>query len=180
MPAQTASRQVPAWLPLLSGALLTIAAADPDVAAQAPHYRGYWVDTFNTALNTPADVTAVVQNARASNANALFVQVRRRGDAWYLDSLEPPPDFVPIAAGFDPLQALTVEAHQHGIEVHAFVIMGAIWNKNPNFPPSATLGPPTNPNHVFNLHGGYDPVTQTIVPGPDNWLTRTLLSGFAF
>ncbi|MBA3711757.1 MAG: family 10 glycosylhydrolase, partial [Pyrinomonadaceae bacterium] len=101
--------------------------------------------------------------------------MRRRSDAWYLDSLEPPPDFTPIAAGFDPLQDLIERAHDSGIEVHAFVIIGAVWNKNPTFAPSATLGPPTNPNHVFNLHGGYDPVTQQIIPGPNNWLTRTLL-----
>ena len=37
------------------------------------------------------------------------------------------------------------------------------------------MGPPTNPNHVFNLHGGYNPATQQIVQGPNNWLTRTLL-----
>ncbi len=156
-------------------ALLLLALGVADAAAQNAQYRGYWVDTFNTTLNTPADVTAVVQNAVASNANAIFVQVRRRGDAWYLNSLEPPPDLVPIEPGFDPLQAIITEAHQHGLEVHAFVIMGAIWNRHP-----VILGPPSSPNHVFNLHGGYDPVTQTIVPGPDNWLTRTLLPGFTF
>jgi uncharacterized lipoprotein YddW (UPF0748 family) len=144
-------------------------------AAGQGEYRGFWVDTFNTALNTHNDVIAVVNSAKAANANALFVQVRRRGDAWYLNSLEPPPDFVAIAAGFDPLQDLIAEAHANRIEVHAFVIMSAIWNKNPNFAPSATLGPPTSPSHVFNLHGGYDPATRTIVQGPGNWLTRTLL-----
>ena len=150
--------------------------------AQAPpvEYRAFWVDTFNTALNTHNDVAAVVANAKATNANTLLVQVRRRGDAWYLDSLEPPPDFVPIAAGFDPLRDLIAEAHANGIEVHAFVIVGAVWNKNPTFAPNATLGPPTNPNHVFNLHGAYDPVTKNILTTPENWLTRTLIPGFAF
>jgi uncharacterized lipoprotein YddW (UPF0748 family) len=138
-------------------------------------YRAFWVDTFNTRLNNHNDVVAVVNNARAANANAIVVQVRRRGDAWYLNSLEPPPDFLPIAAGFDVLQDLINEAHANGIEAHAYVITGAIWNKNPTFAPTATLGPPTNPNHVFNLHGGYDPATQQVIPGPNNWLTRTLL-----
>ncbi len=154
-------------------AVVLLAAGSP--AAGQGEYRGFWIDTFNTALNNHNDVVAVVNDAKASNANVLFVQVRRRGDAWYLDSLEPPPDFVPIAAGFDPLRDLITEAHANRIEVHAFVIMSAIWNKNPNFAPSATLGPPTSPNHVFNLHGGYDPATRTIVQGPANWLTRTLL-----
>lgn len=147
----------------------------PAPAQSASQYRAFWVDTFNTTLNNHNDVVAVVNNARAVNANAIFAQVRRRGDSWYLNSLEPQPDFVPIAAGFDPLQDLIAEAHANGIEVHAFVIIGAVWNKNPNFAPSATLGPPTNPNHAFNLHGGYNPATQQIVQSPNNWLTRTLL-----
>jgi uncharacterized lipoprotein YddW (UPF0748 family) len=156
---------------VLAAAVLLLAADSP-VGAQ---YRGFWVDTFNTTLNNHSDVVAVIANAKASKANGLFVQVRRRADAWYLHALEPYTDFVPIAAGFDPLQDMIDEAHANGIEVHAFVIMGAIWNKNPNFAPGPTLGRPTSPNHVFNLHGGYDPATQRIVPGPENWLTRTLL-----
>lgn len=155
------------------------------VSAQTSEYRAFWVDTFNTTLNNHTDVVAVVNNAKNAKANMILAQVRRRGDAWYLNSLEPKPDFTPIAAGFDPLADLIQTAHAEGIEVHAFVIMGAVWNKNPNFAPSATLGPPTNPNHVFNLHGGYNPTTQQIVPGPNNWLTRTLLpdnaaNGIAF
>lgn len=53
--------------------------------------------------------------------------------------------------------------------MHAFVIANAIWNRAPN------LFPPTDPNHVFNRHGGYDPATNTITQGPDTWLTRTLI-----
>ena len=167
----------PLWIVRL-GALFIIgmSMASANVSAQSvSQYRAFWVDTFNTTLNNHSDVVAVVNNAKAANANAIFAQVRRRGDSWYLNSLEPPPDFAPIVAGFDPLQDLIVESHASGIEVHAFVIIGAVWNKNPNFAPSATLGPPTNPNHVFNLHGGYNPATQQIVQGPNNWLTRTLL-----
>ena len=36
-------------------------------------YRAFWVDTFNTVLNTPADVSTAVNNAKAANANSLFV-----------------------------------------------------------------------------------------------------------
>src|SRR5687768_1128692 len=62
-------------------------------------YRAFWVDTFNTNLNNHTDVLNVVNNAKAAKANAIFVQVRRRGDSWYLNSLEPPG---PIQPGFDP------------------------------------------------------------------------------
>jgi uncharacterized lipoprotein YddW (UPF0748 family) len=132
-------------------------------------YRAFWVDTFNTNLNNHTDVLNVVNNAKAAGANALFVQVRRRGDSWYLNSLEPPGDRVPIQPGFDPLQDIINVAHSEGIEVHAFVIMSAIWGRAPN------LFPPESPNHVFNLHGGYDAATNTIIAGSNNWLTRTLL-----
>ena len=156
--------------------LLTLAIAGPArTAAQTPsQFRAFWVDTFNTLLNNHADVVAVVDRASAAHANAIFAQVRRRGDAWYLDSREPLPDprtlpfQIPIQPGFDPLADLIAEAHGRGIEVHAFVIAGAIWDRNP----TVTLHP--SPQHPFNQHGGYDPVSRTIVQGPQNWLTRTL------
>ena len=111
----------------------------------------------------------MVNNAKAAKANALFVQVRRRGDSWYLNSLEPRGDRTPIQAGFDPLLDIINEAHANGIEVHAFVIMSAVWGRAPN------PFPPENANHVFNQHGGFNASTNTIVAGPNNWLTRTLI-----
>lgn len=143
----------------------------PNSSAQSPRseYRAFWVDTFNTALNNHANVVAVVNNAKAAKANAIFAQVRRRGDSWYLSSLEPAGDRTPIQPGFDPLGDLINEAHANGIEVHAFVIMGAVWGRSPQ------LFPPENPNHVFNRHGGYDRASNTIVTDSNNWLTRTLI-----
>src|SRR5919112_1034766 len=150
--------------------LLLLAGAPVALHAQTrTEYRAFWVDTFNTNLNNHNDVLTVVNNAKAAKANALFVQVRRRGDSWYLNSLEPLGDRTPIQPGFDPLQDIINEAHAVGIEVHAFVIMAAVWGRAPN------LFPPESPNHVFNLHGGFNAATNTVTPGPDNWLTRTLL-----
>jgi uncharacterized lipoprotein YddW (UPF0748 family) len=158
------------WRTLFFMLLVLLVCAPSALRAQVrTEYRAFWVDTFNTALNNHNDVLVVVNNALAAKANALFVQVRRRGDSWYLNSLEPLGDRTPIQPGFDPLQDIINEAHAHDIEVHAFVIMSAIWGRAPN------LFPPENPNHAFNLHGGFDAATNTIVPGPNNWLTRTLL-----
>src|SRR5262249_54415139 len=112
-----------AALGLLAAGAITIISAQP-----RSEMRAFWVDTFNTALNTHEDVLDVVDRAVASNANALFVQVRRRGDSWYLNSLEPLADRTPIAPGFDPLQDVVLEAHAHGLEVHAYLIVNAIWN----------------------------------------------------
>ena len=153
---------------------LALALLAPAVArAQRAEYRAFWVDTFNTALNNHADVLAVVNSAKAANANAIFAQVRRRGDSFYLDSLEPTPDFTVFSpAGFDPLRDLIDTAHAEGLEVHAFVIMSAVWSKNPTFAPSATLGPPVSDEHVFNKHG-WNKATSSMRTGPDNWLTRS-------
>jgi len=138
-------------------------------------YRAFWADTFNTALNNRGDIVNAVNMVKDAGGNAIFAQVRRRGDTWALKSLEKTPDFVAIEPGFDPLEALVSEAHAKGIEVHAFVILGAIWNKNPTFAPTASLGAPLDPKHVFNKHGGFDRETGRITPGPENWLTRTLV-----
>ena len=136
-------------------------------------YRGFWVDTFNSALNNHSDVVTVVNNAKATKANVILAQIRRRGDSWYLNSLEPAPDFVPLAPGFDALADLIATAHTEGIEVHAYVIMSAIWSKNPTFAPSSTLGPPISDNHVFNQHA-WNKMTNTMRTGPENWLTKSL------
>ena len=42
-------------------------------------------------------------------------------------------------------------------------------------PRSGPPPPPTSPQHTFNRHSGFDPTTNRIEPGPDNWLTRSLL-----
>jgi len=154
---------------LAAGASSAAAAAEPP----AGQYRAFWVDTFNTNLSDHADVLAVVNNARAARANALFAQVRRRGDSWYLDSLEGPAEIVapakPLAPGFDPLADLIAEAHAAGIEVHAFVIAAAIWNRHPTI-----LAPPAWPDHPFNRHG-FNQATGALYTERDNWLTRTLI-----
>src|SRR5262245_55389929 len=89
----------PFWIASL-GALLIIGLSLASAGASAQslsQYRAFWVDTFNSTLNNHSDVVAVVNNAKAAKANAIFAQVRRRGDSWYLNSLEPAPDFTPIA-----------------------------------------------------------------------------------
>jgi uncharacterized lipoprotein YddW (UPF0748 family) len=148
-------------------AVLFLALAAIPLHAQVRQYRGIWIDTFNSNLNNHNDVVIAVNNAVAAHANAIFAQVRRRGDSWYLNSLEPPPDSVPIAPGFDALQDLITVAHGNGIEVHAWVIVADIYSRNP------TVFPPI-PQHVFAQHG-FNPVTRQFYTGRDNWLTKTLI-----
>ena len=81
-----------------------------------------------------------------------MAQVVRRGDCLCLRAGLP---LTPgVTTAFDPLQALITAAHAQGIEVHAWVIATAMWN---------STTPPTDPNHVFNLHG-------PLAAGRDNWV----------
>ena len=52
-----------------------------------PELRALWADAFHDGFKSPEQVDALVAWARAANLNALFVQVRRRGDAYYVSSV---------------------------------------------------------------------------------------------
>jgi uncharacterized lipoprotein YddW (UPF0748 family) len=147
---------------LLLLALAPAAAVDAEAQVNG-QYRAFWVDTYNTRLNNAADVTTIVERVKGAGANAVFVQVRRRGDAWYLRGREPRPEGVSMDANFDPLAEVLAQGHAAGLEVHAFVVVGAIWNQN---------NLPSNAQHVFNAHG-FTPAGPRA--GADNWLTRTRL-----
>jgi uncharacterized lipoprotein YddW (UPF0748 family) len=116
-------------------------------ALDPPELRAVWVDAFHDGFKTPAQVDELVAWARAANLNALFVQVRRRGDAYYLKSLEPRSDDPDLAPGFDALQYLIDKAHQgpQRLQVHAWLATLPIWSKRDT--------PPAAPTHAFNLRG---------------------------
>src|SRR5438309_7580617 len=80
------------------------------VAADPPELRAVWADAFHDGFKSPEQVDALLAWARAANLNALFVQVRKRGDAYYLQSFEPPAE--DLTPGFDALQYLLDRAHQ--------------------------------------------------------------------
>src|SRR5215467_13029252 len=112
-----------------------------------PELRAVWVDAFHDGFKTPEQVDDLVAWARRANLNALFVQVRRRGDAFYLKSFEPRSEDPDLAPGFDALQYLITRAHQgpQRLQVHAWLATLPIWWQRDT--------PPVAPNHPFNLHG---------------------------
>jgi uncharacterized lipoprotein YddW (UPF0748 family) len=112
-----------------------------------PELRAVWVDAFHDGFKTPAQVDDLVDWARSANLNALFVQVRRRGDAYYLKSFEPRAEDPDLAPGFDALQYLIDRAHQgpRRLQVHAWLATLPIWWHRD--------APPLAANHPFNTHG---------------------------
>src|SRR5216683_2577024 len=59
------------------------------IAYGPPQYRALWVDAFHDGLKSPAQVEKVVADAHRANLNALIVQVRKAGDAYFNRSDEP-------------------------------------------------------------------------------------------
>jgi uncharacterized lipoprotein YddW (UPF0748 family) len=112
-----------------------------------PELRAVWVDAFHDGFKTAQQVDDLVAWARRANLNALFVEVRRRGDAYYLKSFEPRTEDPDLAPDFDALQYLIEKAHQgpQRLQVHAWLATLPIWWQRDT--------PPSAPNHAFNLHG---------------------------
>lgn len=134
-----------ALLTLLGGA--APAAARPVPALDPPELRALWVDAFHDGIKTPRQVDDLLAWAREANFNALFVQVRRRGDAYYNRSVDPRSEDPDLQPGFDALQYLIERAHQgpRPLQVHAWLTTFALWNKRDQ--------PPADPAHVFNAYG---------------------------
>jgi uncharacterized lipoprotein YddW (UPF0748 family) len=89
----------------------------------APQYRALWVDAFHDGIKSPAQVEKLVADAHRGNLNALFVQVRKRGDAYFNLSDEPRATDIQGPPEFDPLAYVIQLAHDSTprIEVHAWL-----------------------------------------------------------
>lgn len=145
-------------------ALAVLASALPPrgAAAQEPvqQMRAFWVDSLNPGFYNHPQVDELVNNVVRAGANTIIVQVRRHGDAWYNNSLDPraaDPRLAP-AAEFDPLGYLIARAHAAGVRVHAWLVVSVVCR-----PADRLWG---NPGHVCTSHG---PRAQ----GAERWTTAT-------
>ncbi|MFN8524851.1 MAG: family 10 glycosylhydrolase [Chloroflexota bacterium] len=120
--------------------------------------RGLWVDAYHDGFKTRAQADRLLADARRANINALFVQIRRRGDAFYTRSLEPRADDSSLAADFDPLDYLIQQAHggTPRMEIHAWIVALPIWGDRDRSPRSSV--------HAFTQHGPN-------APGRENWIS---------
>jgi uncharacterized lipoprotein YddW (UPF0748 family) len=119
--------------------------------------RGLWVT--RSWMTTPAQVAQVVADAQRHGFTAMFVQVRGRGDAFYLGGPDPrSPLLARQPATFDPLGELIGRARAAGVQVHAWL--------NVNLVAGATALP-SAPQHVAVQHPEW-----LMVPRP---LAATLL-----
>jgi uncharacterized lipoprotein YddW (UPF0748 family) len=98
--------------------LLTLLLCNPP-PLEASEFRGLYVDAFHPGFKSHEEVTQMVATAKEGNFNALIVQVRKRGDAYYNSQIEP--KALDIEADYDPLADIVTQAHAAGLQVHAWV-----------------------------------------------------------
>ena len=95
------------------------------VPTGAAQLRALWVDGFHQGFKNPRQVDTLIQRAHKGNLNVLFVQVRKRGDAYFLKGLEPPASDIdyPGHPNWDPLGYLIQKAHTANppLQVHAWM-----------------------------------------------------------
>jgi uncharacterized lipoprotein YddW (UPF0748 family) len=112
----------------------------PPVPASADEVRALWV--VRTTLTSPEKIRALVAHASNARFNALIVQVRGRGDAYYSSRWEPRTSALkdqPVA--FDPLAYTLAEAKRANLRVHAWVNTNLLANLDDL---------PTEAQHVYN------------------------------
>src|SRR5881409_3789612 len=113
--------------------------------SQPPEFRALWVDTFHSGIKSSSQITALVNDLRAGNFNAVVPEIRKRGDAYYNSLYEPRASDM---TSTNSLAELIATAHNTSagprIEVHPWIVAFNIWNNQTN--------PPAEANHPYNLH----------------------------
>jgi uncharacterized lipoprotein YddW (UPF0748 family) len=108
----------------------------PDADPRARELRGVWVTRF--AYATQADLEGIIDRAAAANFNAVFVQIRAEGDAYYNSAYEPWSRRLSGALGrapsWDPLRVAIDRAHSHGMELHAYFNVFSAWTASQPIP----------------------------------------------
>lgn len=131
----------------------------------AQEFRAFWADAFNIGFKSSAEVTALVNTARAGNYNAIVFQARKRGDAYYRNGLEPLASEI-TSSTFDPLADLLTKAHdttggKQRLEVHAWLVTYNIWNNQNGTPPQTS--------HPYRLHPDW--LSERYRANPNDHLT---------
>lgn len=124
-------------------------AAAPATSPLTPQIRGFWVDGFNPGIKSREEVDTLLARLQRAGCNAVFAQVRKRGDAYYFSRYEPLA--VDNRTGFDPLRYLIERAHQARprIAVHAWINTAAVGS------------PAFDPGHILARNPSWRSVSDT-------------------
>ncbi len=115
---------------------LDAATVEPDAAEPAGELRGVWITRF--AYSTRAGLEAIIDRAASANMNAVFIQIRGEGDAYYRSTREPwarrLTGVLGRDPGWDPLQVALDRGRMHGMEVHAYFNVLSAWSASQPLP----------------------------------------------
>lgn len=110
--------------------------------------RGIYV--VRHSLRNADSIDAVIEQAVRVGANAVFVQVNGRSEAYYSsDVVVPAPD---VAPGFDPLAYVLQTARPHGLRVHAWINA---------YTAGMLLDTPVHDDHILNRRPDWVTVDRT-------------------
>lgn len=123
---------------IVACAVVCTTALTAAVQAVPAHTRALWVT--RATLTSPESITQMVAAAQAGGFNTLLVQVRGRGDAYYSSSLEPRASELAARPSFDPLATVIEQAHEVGLQVHAWVAVNLV---------SSSVSLPASRDHVI-------------------------------
>jgi len=120
------------------------------VSAVTPEVRALWVTRYE--YSQPSDVVSIAANAKNYNFNILLFQVRGNATVFYASNLEPwaweltgdDPSTLDTDPGWNPLERACQEAHQRGMELHAYMNVFPAWKQ--------TVAPPVEVNQLWNTH----------------------------
>ncbi len=99
-------------------------------------FRGLWVTRFDwTSWGSAPQgkIDEIVEDAANAGFNAIFFQVRGEADAYYPSTIEPWARRITGQLGqppnpyFDPLAYFVQEAHNAGLELHAYMNIYPVW-----------------------------------------------------
>lgn len=132
----------------------------PPPAPAPPEVRALWVSRFD--LGSPplkrARLEEVIDKAANAGFNALLLQVRATGDAYYTPGVEPWSYRLTSSRvadlgrnpGWDPLAVAIEAAHTRGLALHAYLNAFTLWECARGAPPH------TSPEHPYWSLANYD------------------------
>jgi uncharacterized lipoprotein YddW (UPF0748 family) len=114
--------------------------------------RALWVQ--RGSLATRESIAALVKAARDHGFNTLLVQVRGRGDAYYLGGVEPrAAELLRQRDDFDPLATVLDSGHAAGLRIHAWINVNLV---------SSAAELPSAREHVIHRHPAWLMVPRDI------------------
>jgi len=91
-----------------------------------------WPKSFSES-GQQKEITSLLDKLTDANFNTVMLQVRARGDAIYPSEIEPWSKSLTgdmtVSPGYDPLKFIIDEAHNRGLEIHAWWNVYKIWGK---------------------------------------------------